>query len=290
MSGSGTVPRWTAIRCPAPVASKRADAFLANVLGPLLDGLVAAGEVTAWYLERRAARFVELHVRSGQPALLVARLTGVVCAARAAEAPAADRMAGGRRASTVPTQVTVVGDATFREPDLRCRSTQLALNVIAATPSRAARMHAAFDLAIATTLSLSPDPMAALDRLMVDAVEGGGATLSAVWPRTTWTGAEPSNPGGRWRAVRDAVRDGRGTVGRWAACLHSTPGMDPAGTVGSTALRHLHNQLGLSPGDQHRIYVVLARSLLATSPVRHRGLRSRRPAAIRCAMAQRERP
>jgi hypothetical protein len=81
--------------------------------------------------------------------------------------------------------------------------------------------------------------------------------------------------------VRDAVREGRGTVGRWAACLRTTPGADP---VGPTALRHLHNQLGLSAGDQHRIYVMLARSFLATGPARQHGRRARR-AATRCAMA-----
>jgi hypothetical protein len=285
MTDAGTIPRWTALRCPVPTDPKRADAFLATVLGPLLDGLVTTGEVAAWYLERRAARFVDVHARVGQPAVLVARLTGVACAMRALEPPDADPVGGGCRPSTVLTQVAVVGDATFRHPDLRCRSTRLALNVIAATPSRAARLHVAFDLAIATTVSLSPDPTAALHRLMVDAAEGGCATRAAGWPQATWTGPEPSAPGSRWRTVGDAVRDGRGTVGRWAACLRSTHGPDAAGTVGSTALRHLHNQLGLSAGDQHRIYVVLVRSLLANGPARHRSRRSRRSVANRCAMA-----
>jgi hypothetical protein len=80
------------------------------------------------------------------------------------------------------------------------------------------------------------------------------------------------------------MRDGDGPAARWVACLRSTLTAEAIGAAGCTALDHLHNQLGLSAEDQHRIYVVLARSLRSADSGRRRqaGRQLQRATLMRC--------
>jgi hypothetical protein len=82
-TGSGDMvsnPYWSDWRCPIPGDPRAADEFLVYVLQPLMDALVRCGEFRSWYFEQPTLGAIRLHVDGADPALFLARLTGLVLA------------------------------------------------------------------------------------------------------------------------------------------------------------------------------------------------------------------
>lgn len=254
-------PEWTLIRCPLPTPRRRADGFLIRLLGPLMNGLVEVREVDRWHFERFTASAAGVHALVRDPALLVARLTGLVSAVGSL----ASALHRGGCAGTGPPpwpDVDLLDAASRAHTDLSCRSAQLALEVIAATPTGPSRMRAAADLAIATTIALDLGRVATHDWLAARADASADDEDHPVG-RNPHRHLLPATVGGRWQRVHDGVAAGRGPVARWAADLRAgRPADRAAGTDRARALHHLHNQLGLSPGEECEVHTMLARSLL----------------------------
>jgi hypothetical protein len=260
VTGHCEAPGWMLVHCRVGGSISYSDAFLIRMAGPLMARLVDIGEVAEWFFDRPTPRTAGIYARDADPALLLARLTGLTSALG---------RAGARRTGAgIPIAVGPV--ATPPRTSLRCGSAQLALEVIAATPTRAARLGAALDLAIVTAMEFvvgGTDPVrwsmrwpAAIpghpDEWLVGAVaRRARAGLGAADDR-------PVSRGDRWTVVRDVVRAGRGPLARWAGQLSASKAVESSPAAARChALRHLHNQLGISARDERFIFASLSQSL-----------------------------
>jgi hypothetical protein len=262
---TGTVAgsRWITLRCPLARHPHRADAFLTRIVGPLMSELVATDEVDDWYFERCPVHGVDIHALTGASAVLRARLTGL--AAAVLRPPAAVDIRG---RETVAGCADVAGAAPVpHRAQLRHRASQLALEVIAAAPTRESRLRAGLDLSIAASVGVGFGPVTALRWLAEAATDGPDSRAPALStpdiPAVTGevTGAVAGAVAApRWRDVRDAVRAGHGPVARWVGCLRAA---GDAGADRVLALHQMHNQLGLSLDDERRIFGTMARALLS---------------------------
>jgi len=270
MTNLTTQSRWTRVRCPVPRGSERADAFLTTLLGPALNGMVADGQVCCWLFERAPGPAIRLHAWEADRPVLMARLTGLVAATQPHREPVALLGPGTPTPTALPTLA----------PELSSRSTQVALDVIAATPTHRSRLRTAVDLAITTAIGMDLHSADALARLaLCDDIDPAAATLGMlVCPR----GLDESAPthGGQWRRIRDVLRTGSGHLARWAGCLAE---LGASATGPATAMhRLLNNQLGLGVDDERRIYGTVVMSLPGAAR-RRRVMRPRVPVAARCA-------
>jgi hypothetical protein len=222
---------WRAFRLPLPGRRVAADAYLTRGIGPLLESLRQAGQVTGWSFIRDSATVISLFVRSASPRLLAAQLTGVA-AAIAAPGPVACRPAEPPR---------------HHDP----RMVGVALELITMTPHRRARLGVAVDLA------------------MVAAVRNCPAVDTSGWHLATppAPGSAPPSRAAlhpRWHRVTSALRTDAHPLAVWSRVLDThrrSPGYDGAETFGMVHL--LHNQLGLTTDDEQRIHATLIRSLSA---------------------------
>jgi hypothetical protein len=213
--------RWHAFQCILPARAAVADAFVTRGVGPLLRGLRSAGELSGWSFTRESPRVVNLHLLGDDPRLLAARLAGL-CAAVGARGPVyAPELAG--------------------PPDRDPRLVDVAVDLIGMTPGRQARLSAAADVAMVAAVhncpALRPD--------------GGAAGRGDVVV-----------PAARWSRIAAALATERHPLTCWSRVLEArrrAPGYH--GTAAFDLVHLLHNQLGLSPGDEQRVHVGLIRSL-----------------------------
>jgi hypothetical protein len=232
-----------------------------------MNALVDVREIGDWYFDRQGRHAVTVHGWGCDPALLTARVTGLVWASRGT-------MAWTDCAAPAPDDPGTPADGA--RPNW-C-SAQLAIEVIADTPTRPARLRAAVDLTIATTIGLSRGSQLA-PFPSIDPTRPGRSDLHlAATELSRFIGMPPAAPSDRWTTVCDAMLAGRGPVARWADFLGGESGPDAAGAhAPGMALHQLHNQLGLSAGDERRILGALAQSLLIASGS------AERPGTVGCA-------
>ncbi len=250
---------WVLLHCPLPGRSTHADSFLTRGIGPLFSGMHRSGEVTGWYYDRRGSADVHVHGRCTDPGVLRARLAGLVLAGRSA----------GRPVTVCPEP----GALPVRHTDLREQSSALALEIIAATATRPARIRTGCDLALATFLCAG-----------VAAAYPGSAAAAPAGPDACphcveWLRSPPPGVPARLRGVAGLLAEGRGWVARWTGVLRRSGIVPVAGGPDelTTPLRCLLNQIGLTGADSRRIEATARRAVLAaTSGVPLRAHRTRR--------------
>ncbi|MEU7844844.1 hypothetical protein AB0B39_28220 [Micromonospora sp. NPDC049114] len=199
-----------------------ADAFLTQGISPLLHGLQAVGELSAWSFTRQSPRVVCLHLLGSTPRLLAARLAGL-CAAVGAEGP---------------VHVPHLAAPPARDP----RLVDVAVDLIGMTPGRQARLGAAVDLAMVAAVHTCPALRGDNEHVPSDAA----AALPSV----------------RWQRIATALKTERHPLTCWSHLLEAcrrAPGYD--GRMTFDLVHLLHNQLGLSTRDEQRVHAGLIRSL-----------------------------
>ncbi|WP_405432748.1 hypothetical protein [Micromonospora sp. NBC_00617] len=214
--------RWHAFQCLLPPRAAVADAFLTRGISPLLHGLQAVGELSAWSFTRQSPRVVCLHLLGSTPRLLAARLAGL-CVAVGAEGP---------------VHVPHLAAPPARDP----RLVDVAVDLIGMTPGRQARLGAAVDLAMVAAVHTCP------------ALRGDSEFVTSE--------AVAALPSVRWQRIATALKTERHPLTCWSHLLEAcrrAPGYD--GRMTFDLVHLLHNQLGLSTRDEQRVHAGLIRSL-----------------------------
>ncbi|MEV4824386.1 hypothetical protein [Micromonospora sp. NPDC049274] len=227
--------RWHAFQCLLPPRAAVADAFLTRGISPLLHGLQATGELSAWSFTRQSPRVVSLHLLGSAPRLLAARLAGL-CLAVGAQGP---------------VHLPHLAAPPARDP----RLVDVAVDLIGMTPGRQARLGAAVDVAMVAAIRSCP-------------ALRGDSDLAA-------TEAVAALPSGRWQRIATALQTERHPLTCWSHLLEAfrrAPGYEGAMTFDLVHL--LHNQLGLTKRDEQRVHAGLIRSLSRRRPGARRSPRS----------------
>jgi hypothetical protein len=112
------------VGCIADTRAELLDAFVGRLLRPMMERLLACGDVVRWNFERPAADRVDVHVYGADPAVLTARVVGLTAAAGLRSCAGHGRPPMDAAAS--------LGTAVSQ----RCRSGRL---LLARSPARAAR-------------------------------------------------------------------------------------------------------------------------------------------------------
>lgn len=266
MSGSTRLTRWLVVRCPLPHGRRRADAFITGILGPWMNGLMDAGDVTDWFFERGGDGALTIHVGGDSPTLR-ARFRGLALAITHIGTLAVD---AGRSPGAATSGTAGHEDRKPHAVRFRGGLTQLALAVIAATPTRSARLRAALALSLAAADTCLADPVRA----------GAGTRDGRSYPTlrsadALWAQAVRVSPVGVPESPLPLISElvtaaGPGTAGaeRGSAGAGFCAAIrvdDPLGGAVAGALRHLHNQLGLTAVDESLVYASLTRMLPAAS-------------------------
>ncbi|MGQ0839630.1 thiopeptide-type bacteriocin biosynthesis protein [Actinokineospora sp.] len=277
---------WTGLHCHLAWRTEHVDEFLARTVGPLLDGLRVSGLIADWYFLRYRDRGPHLRVRVRGADWCTVRALRADLARLVAKAdhpvlpgdPGDHPHGAVREVAYEPETERYGGPAALpHAEDSFCRSSELALTVLAAADSPSAKLTAAAELVMATALALGLDRRAAGSWLRLH----GAAWRHA--PETTLMPALASHRiadglftpralafDARW----DRVARTRGHVlTRWTNSVRRTrravegDASSPAagywlGVWGS----HLHlllNRIGLSPDEERTLCWLVAASALA---------------------------
>ncbi|WP_411105119.1 thiopeptide-type bacteriocin biosynthesis protein [Streptomyces sp. cmx-4-9] len=309
-------PATTAIPVTAPQAdtwqgfhvflhsgAEDADAFLTGFAAPLLDGLVAAGEASAWFFIRYAEGGPHLRLRvRGLDAEAAARLPAQLARA-AAEVPAVpgpwpSRHAEVRTVPYVPETDRYGGPRALPlAEEVFAHSTQAALGALrepalsAAGPAEvaAARLLLGVDLVHATTYALGLDRLTAARRLRSHASGWRWVTEVELLPGASVHSrvnsvyaARRTGLADRARTARQQLADGSAQpwLVRWVDRVRASEDRlrspDGAGLseaesarVWGSQLHMLLNRLGVTPDEERAVCRLAARTLLETEEAPH---------------------
>ncbi len=283
---------WSALHVHLAWSAGDVDAFLLDVVRPLLDGLRGTGAVEDWFFIRYAedGPHLRIRVRGGTPATvteLAGLLRDAVAAGPPEAAPAGGRAHGEVRAVAYEPETERYGGerALVVAEEVFCRSTDLALDVLARHPGRATLISTVLDLCAATAGALDMDDQEAVRWLRGTALIWRWHQVDGLLPVTTVQRAAQRSATARsaavarrWSAVADAARAGRtGPTAalRWAALVRDAraelePGADGGRVprrrwagVWASQLHMLCNRLGLVPDEERAVGALAGTCLLA---------------------------
>ncbi|MFF7636374.1 thiopeptide-type bacteriocin biosynthesis protein [Kitasatospora sp. NPDC008050] len=268
------MPDWDSYHLHLHSRTAAVDGFLTSELAPLLDGLVADGQASAWFFIRYGEGGPHLRIRvHGQPpsssAELAATLSRLGKAVPAVEGPWESTHGELRLVPYAPETERYGGESALPEAEeVFAVSSRVAVLALEGEPGAAQRLALGIDLALTTALALGLDRLAGARWLRRHAAGWRWVTEVPVLPGATvharvnsvfalqhqalvhraealWTGsAQPAAP---WLALwADRVRDS--TVRElwvWASQLHM-----------------LFNRLGITPDEERAVCRLAARALL----------------------------
>jgi thiopeptide-type bacteriocin biosynthesis protein len=289
---------WSGLHCHLHWTPPDVDAFLVDTIAPALDRLRAEGRIGDWFFIRYAEGGPHLRLRVGDAAPGVAaelatelaRLVAQAPPPPAAPPPADESTVGGdrHRHGTVvevgyrPETGRYGGaDAIVEAEEVFCRSTDVALRILATPRSPRARLAVATDLIIATALALDLDRLETgrwlrayaagwgrqADVVLLPAVIGEVRTNAVLAGQTPalqqrWAKVEElvSVAGGPGRPA-DPVAGWAATVRRARARLEPAVPENAAGNwpaVWASQLHMLLNRIGVAPDEERSLCRLVA--------------------------------
>jgi thiopeptide-type bacteriocin biosynthesis protein len=277
---------WAGLHVHLVWAPPEVDAFLLDVVRPLLDGLRAAGAVADWFFIRYAegGPHLRIRVRGAAPAAVAAIAARLRDAVAAGPPPDVAGCHGEvRDVPYVPETERYGGErATALAEDVFCRSTELALDLLARAPDRARRIPVVLDLCAATAGALDMEDQEAVRWLRGTALiwrwhQPDGLLPVAAVHRAAQEAATARGPAvvRRWSTVACAAREGRNGAGalRWAGLVRAArAGLETAGPrlprrrwngVWASQLHMLCNRLGIVPDEERAVAALVGACLLA---------------------------
>ncbi|MEV4411026.1 thiopeptide-type bacteriocin biosynthesis protein [Catellatospora sp. NPDC049609] len=300
---------WLSLHCFAYWPAGDLDRFLCRTVAPLLDRLRDEGRVADWFYIRywEGGPHLRLRLRGTDPA--TAAWLRDELGRLLAEAPftAADidgeayyRGLGGNAARSqadwhrhgdVREIAYVAETARYGGPDalataeeVFCRSSEVAVRVVAATPDPRTRLAAATELTIATATALGLDRLGAARWLRAHAAgwrwNGEVAMLptALMQERTARVlAAQAATLNGRWTRTVEAVaadpEGRRSPVTGWAAAVRDAHArlreLEPAAGAGrwlavwASQLHMMFNRLGITPDEERSVCWLVAGTALA---------------------------
>jgi thiopeptide-type bacteriocin biosynthesis protein len=296
---------WTSLHCFVSWRTEHIDEFLTDVLAPLLDGLRAEGRITDWFFIRywQGGPHMRVRFRSADArtaAFVGARLAELVAAmpypAIEIESDRYYAALGGQAAASTAWHPhgEVVGIPYEPETEryggvpalpvaeeVFCRSSEIAVAVVAATPVGRARLTAATELVMATATALGLDRQGAARWLRAHAASWRWARETAMLPAVEAQARaarvfEAQGPalGRRWESVaRRVAGEPDSAVAAWAASVADArrrlEGDDAAPAaarwlwVWASQLHMLFNRLGVTPEEERSLCWVIASAAIS---------------------------
>lgn len=277
---------WAALHCFLEGPTEHVDAFLRDVVGPLLTGLRDDAALTDWFFIRYAEGGPHLRVRMRG----ASQATVDVVAAALATSIRASGSAHGevRHPAYEPETERYGGPAAIAvAEDIFCRSTDLALAILTSVPDRVKRLTTVLDLWAATAAALDLDDLRTIRWLRGSAVIWRWHDVDGLLPsgqiHRAAHAVDHAAIARRWATVATAVRTGSADptmtppgfteVLRWAELVRSGRHRienDPRNTavpherwlgVWSSQLHMLFNRIGIVP-DEERVTATLAANVL----------------------------
>lgn len=285
---TGQPRRWTGVHCFLHLEPPDVDAFLTDAVAPTLDRMRADGRIADRFFIRYADGGPHLRIRVADAAPDVERrltdeLTRLVATAPDTRTPAVTPSVIGSGwqphgtvlpVEYVPEVDRYGGPAAIAVAETAfCRSTDVALSVLATRPSTRARLAVAVDLIIATALTLGLDRLATVRWLRAYAAGWRRQTDAALLPpsigetrtvaifdrqadalRQTWS---------RIERLVSAAPDGDDPVAKWVSTIrwarHALDGTAGSGPeVWASHLHMLLNRLGVVPEEERSLCRLVA--------------------------------
>lgn len=273
--------RWSSIHVYLRWAPEHVDAFLCAAVAPLMAGLVETGHIEDWFFIRYAERGPHLRIRlrpsvPATVAYVCERLGAQVSEAGHPESPDLpardDWYPHGtvREAAYEPETDRYGGRAGLAvAEEVFCRSTQAALQVVARTAGRAARMAVAAELVLATAVALDLDALDTVRWLRRGAIAwrwhrdiAALAPPAVQGPALHAAASQAGAVARRFAALREAAGNKAWLSAQWTADVRAARTRleaDPDTSrerwlqVWSSQLHMLLNRLGLLPDEERSL-------------------------------------
>ncbi|HEX5598239.1 MAG TPA: thiopeptide-type bacteriocin biosynthesis protein, partial [Micromonosporaceae bacterium] len=283
---------WRSLHCFLHWQPKDVDAFLAETVAPLMDGLRVAGHLSDWFFIRyfEGGPHLRIRARDADSATLQKLREALVDAVRIAPYPVQSVAEHGPVPWREHGEVCEIGyepeteryggeEALPVAEEVFCHSSQIALAVLARTVGRKQRLVAATDLILATAV--------ALDLGRLDTVRWlRRAAIGWRWHRHDASLAPPMIQGPalnvasaqsvalvrRWNETVASAETGQRLRDRWAQQIKAARvRLEPGSPVSrerwlgvwDSQLHMLLNRLGVVPDEERSLYWFIAASLLA---------------------------